>query len=134
MYKCKYFRIEELVPVAIAKNYKEKAWMFLDEDALITLDQLREKFGKIKVNDYLFGGKNQFRGLRPQNCKIGAKLSQHRFGRAFDCIFLDANIDDVRAYITANEDEFPYINAIEMGVSWLHFDTRNIKRIMTFNP
>lgn len=134
IYKCRHFKIEELVPIAIARDYKAKAWMFLDDKALRTLDMLRSHFGKIIVNDYVWEGHNQFRGLRPANCLIGATMSQHRFGRAFDCIFKEANIDNVRAYILDNPNEFPYINALEMDVSWLHFDTRNCERIMKFYP
>ncbi|MCD4818645.1 MAG: hypothetical protein K8S23_08125 [Candidatus Cloacimonetes bacterium] len=134
MYSCKYFKIEELVPKNIARKYGERAWQFLDERALITLDILREKFGKIKINDYLFGGSNQYRGFRPPNCTIGADLSQHRFGRAFDCIFLEVDVEVVRTFILENPDEFSFINALELDVSWLHFDTRNCKRTMTFKP
>lgn len=132
MYKCKHFRIEELVPPSVFKEYGDRAWQFLDERALRTLDVLRDKFGKIIVNDWVFGGKNKYRGLRPIFCKIGAPYSQHRFGRAFDCIFKEADIDEVRDYILENKKEFRYINAIELQVSWLHFDVRNCERIMKF--
>ena len=132
MYKCKHFKIEELVPPSIVRDYGERAWQFLDERALRTLDKLRDKFGKTIVNDWVFGGKNKYRGFRPHYCTVGATQSQHRFGRAFDCIFPESDIDDVREYILEHPKEFRYINAVEIGVSWLHFDVRNCKRIMTF--
>ena len=134
MYKCKHFIIQELVPKDIYEKYGEQAWQFLDERALITLDALREYYGKIVINDWNWGGKNQYRGFRPPNCTIGAKLSQHRFGRAFDCILRQNGINHGRDFILEHPDYFPYINAIEMDVNWLHLDVRNCKRIMKFYP
>ena len=89
MYRCKHFKIEELVPPSIARDHGERSWQFLDQRALKTLDKLRDKFGKIIVNDYSFGGRNKYRGFRPHYCHVGAIQSQHRFGRAFDCTFMD---------------------------------------------
>ena len=152
MYKCKHFKLMELVPPSIIRDYGDSAWQFLDERALRMLDKLRDKFGKIIVNDWSWHGENKYRGFRPHYCRIGAKQSQHRFGRAFDCIFpeLDStsqrsggvennpestfdSYDKIRQYILDNPQEFRYINALETGCNWLHFDVRNCEnRIMTF--
>ena len=150
MYKCKHFRIEELVPPSIAGDYGEKAWQFLDERALKMLDRLRDEFGRIIVNDWKSGGKNKYRGFRPHYCQIGAVQSQHRFGRAFDCILdltrSEARVEDnskpqqvfdsydkIRQFILDNPQKFRFITALETGVNWLHFDVRNCKKIMTFD-
>lgn len=78
MYKCKPFKIHELVPLGIHRKRGEQAWQLLDEKALITLDLLREKFGSAIVNDCKRNGTYKYRGFRPASCNVGSKLSQHR--------------------------------------------------------
>ena len=135
MFKCKHFGIKELVSKKVFSDRGNKAWALLDDRALRTLDALRERFGSITVNDWQWGGTNQYRGLREPDCQIGAAYSQHRFGRAFDCVFRDTTAQAVREFILDNPGEFPYLSAIEMGTSWLHFDVRNPDgTIQTFNP
>lgn len=134
MYFPKHFVIQELVPKHVFAERGLKAIELLDAGAVATLDQLRERFGRIVINDWMWGGKNQWRGLRTSACPIGAKYSQHHYGRAFDCIFLDANVEDVRAFILAHPEEFPFITFIELDTPHLHFDTRNCRRITTWSP
>lgn len=133
-YKPKHFKVHELVPQKVFIERGEKALQLLDNGALITRDKLRSVYGQIKVNDYEFGGIREWSGLRTQESPYGTRYSQHRFGRAFDCIFLNTNADIVRQDILKNPDSFPFITSIELGTSWLHFDTRNCERIMTYRP
>lgn len=128
----KYFKIEELVPSALVKQLKpEVLWGLLDDRSIYTLDALREHFGTAYVNTYPFGGDDEYRGFRPASCKVGAVNSQHRFGRAFDVTFKDVPAEEVRQYVIASKtavypkDCAKYITALEEGVSWFHFDTRN---------
>ncbi|MEH6347773.1 MAG: hypothetical protein V7785_21945 [Bermanella sp.] len=136
MFKCKQpIGIKELVSRRVFEDRGEKAWALLDERALKTLDQLREKFGPITINDWSWGGSNEYRGFREPDCKIGAGYSQHRFGRAFDCQFNGVSAFEVRKQILSNPQDFPFITSLEMNVSWLHFDVRNYAHgILKFNP
>ena len=113
----------------------DRAWSLLDERALFTLDTLRDIFGPITVNDWMWGGRFSERGLRTQDGNTGSKYSQHRFGRAIDCIFKDTTAEEVREYIFSNPDMFPHIRGVELGTSWLHFDIGNRfgNGIYTFN-
>ena len=52
MYKYNYFSIHELVPPHVFGQRGEKAWELLDERLLIILDQLRERFGSMTLNNY----------------------------------------------------------------------------------
>ena len=134
-YRCEFFDIRELVPKHVHQERGEKAWALLDPYALQTLDQLRQQFGPLMVNNWHREGQRNWSGLRTQGSPYGSEYSQHRFGRAFDCISMGGlTADTMRNYILKNPDKFPYLNALEMGVSWLHFDTRNCERIFTFNP
>lgn len=134
MYKCTHFGIKELVSKAKYEQRGEKAWQLLDDRALQTLDMLREKYGSITVNDWSWGGKNQWRGLRTPDSKYYSENSQHTFGRAFDCIFKDVTAQQVRDDIKANPNDpaFRFINSYEENTSWLHFDVRNCNRVMTY--
>ena len=99
-----------------------------DDRVLWTADQLWELYGPTVVaNDWYWGGNNQYRGWRPWNCKVGANLSQHKFGRALDQKFKYATAEEVRQKIKKDpwKDEFKHIKSIENNVSWLHFDCRN---------
>lgn len=136
IYKCKHFAIHELVPKAIFERRGEKAWELLDDRFLITLDRLRERYGRMQMNTYHWGGSDQWRGLRTSDSPYYSKTSQHSFGRAGDPIFADVTAEQVRQDALANPDDecFEHIGSIELGTSWFHFDTRNCNRIKTYYP
>lgn len=137
-YKCKHFRIEELVDKLTFDRFGEKSWMFFNQSALKSLDSIREYFGvQVIVNNWLWGGELQYRGLRPKYVQVGSEYSQHRLGNAFDCTLEGVTADKVREEILKNKDKegFELITCVENKVSWLHFDCRNIEnRILIVNP
>lgn len=125
-YKPKYFKLYELLPKKIYDTIDHNiAWWIFDDRALRTLDVLRLYFGTTIINTWKWGGKNHYRGYRPDDCPVGAKYSQHKFGRAFDCIFPYKNTAKVRLYILEHPQIFPHISSIEMETPHLHFDIRN---------
>jgi len=137
MYKCKHFEIHELVPKQIYLKRKEKAWELMDVRILKTIDMLRNRYGRMKINDYYWNGVREWSGLRTVDSPYYSKTSQHTFGRAVDIIFLDSTTDLVRNDILDlyNKDKiFRFINAMELGTNWLHIDVRNCKRLKTFYP
>lgn len=65
-------------------------------------------------------------GFRPFNGDTGSSLSQHKFGRALDLIPAKVHPDKIREDIINKKYGFmKKIQAIEMDISWLHFDVRN---------
>jgi len=134
MYKCKHFKIQELVPQHVYEARGDKAWELLDTNALITLDLIRDAFGVTTVNNWHTGGERNWSGLRTSDSPYYSPYSQHSFGRAFDCIFSSRTTSQVRQAILNNRDEFPLLTAIELDTNWLHFDCRNTHRIKTFTP
>lgn len=138
MYKCKYFKIEELVDKATYAKFNEGAWMFFNPQALMSLDGTREFFGvSITVNNWDEGGQFQFRGFRPITYTGGGTYSQHRFGNAFDCDVKGLSASEVRKRILANKDNelLKFITCIEDDVNWVHLDCRNISdRIRIIKP
>jgi len=147
----KIFKPQEIFPPHIIDKYTNKSgdiyqaiWRLMDSRTLWTAVKLRELFGTMIINDYLWGGHNLNRGFRDpitlidknhfiQTGEIIAEwssfTSQHCFGRALDSSFKKVLAENVRVYIIQNKgrDEFKYITAIEKEVSWLHFDVRNFK-------
>ncbi len=129
-YKCQYFKIEELVDRKTFEQWGEKCWMFLNPNALYSLDSIRLYFWKpVSANNWLFGGQSENRGLRPFYSTIGEGYSQHRFGNAFDIDVEGIEAEEVRQVILRLKDNplFQYINCLETGITYVHFDCRNIQ-------
>lgn len=145
--KSKYFKIQELVSKQTYEKYGEKSWMFLDERLISTLDALREYFNApITVNNWLWGGNLQQRGLRT-NCdeivknktlKNSLYVSQHCLGKAVDFNVKNHTVKDVYKVILENPKAFPYIKRIEninKTPTWVHIDIANTENenIIIFN-
>lgn len=141
-YTPKHFRIEELVWPEFFRLHQARGadmLMAFDERALITLDRLRERYGPVTVNNWADcrdpRNARTMSGLRPLGGPVGAALSQHCFGRAFDCVFVRVTADQVRADMeeaggfmpggALRPGPFEFITRIEEfpGMSWFHFDT-----------
>lgn len=88
MYKCKHFKIQELVSPIVYNQWGDKAWMFFDEDVLQDLDTIRETYGSpIIINNWATGLKQC--GLRSNmdemvKSKKTLYLSAHTMGKGFD--------------------------------------------------
>ena len=125
MYRPPSFVLEELVAPAIFHELGEAAWDLLNENALRSLQALRDKFGPITVNNWHTGGAYKESGLREQGTTTGAPKSAHKRGKAFDCKFKNYTVRQVFDYVIAHQDQFPLIRRIENIVAsptWLHID------------
>lgn len=97
MYKCKYFKIQELVSPVVYNQWGEKAWMFFNPDVLKDLDYIRETFNKaIVINNWARGGSLKQCGLRSNmdemvKAKKTLYLSAHCLACGFDLHFLNGN-------------------------------------------
>lgn len=128
LYKPNGFELYELVPRNVYDSFAhDKLWWVFDDRVLVTLARLRVRYGSTTVNNWYHGGDNYYRGYRPPHCTVGADLSQHRFGGAFDVNCKDATPDEIRQDIVDKKypDTFEFITCIEMDIGWVHFDVRN---------
>lgn len=134
--KSKYFKIHELVPEHIFINKGEKAWRYIDDRLISSIDMLKKHFssGTITINNYNWGGNFQWSGLRTPDSSHYNETSLHSMGRAADMKFSDYTADEVRLYILSNKGFFPYIKGLEDTVSWVHIDTRNEDSLVLFKP
>lgn len=131
MYQCIHFGLPELVYPELYYDYKnadrlDLLWLVFDERVLKIADTLRDTYGPIFVNNWNYDGSLKYCGKRPENCEVGAELSQHKFGRALDLHFTKVDAAKVRKDIMENKVSLPYpISCLEFGISWFHFDVRN---------
>ena len=136
-YKPTYFHISELVDKPTFDRFGEQAWMFFSPILLLSLDKVRQHFGApVTANNWVDGGPFSQRGLRV-NTNVGAEFSQHKFGNACDYDVAGYTAEEVRQEILKKKDhpDFEMINCIELGVTWVHQDCRNIQnRILLIKP
>jgi len=136
-YKPVHFKLEELVPENIFAARGAKSLELLDPRMLYTIDCLREFFNvPLTINDWLWNGKNHYRGFRPQGSAVGAALSMHRLARAYDIVSPKMTAEEMRLKILECNKLFPYIRRMEADVTWLHIDNANINHdgIYLFKP
>lgn len=116
-----------------SKEYEQYWLILMDDRILITADEIREYYGvPVTINNWYWGGNFKNRGFREMNTSVGAKLSQHKFGRAFDFDVKNVPAEQVRNDI--RKGKFPLITCIEKDVSWVHADVRNVNRLLEVNP
>ncbi|MCG7915920.1 MAG: hypothetical protein JAY71_18800 [Candidatus Thiodiazotropha weberae] len=134
MYIPKHFRPEELVPPAVFSERGDLCLTLIDERVLRTLDRLRDSFGIITINDWLWGGNFTESGLRVPDSDCYSCYSQHTFGRAMDCKMKYIDAESARQSIIKSKALFPFISFLETDIDWLHFDVRNCQRIQLWSP
>lgn len=126
MYRCRHFSIKELVDPETYDARGERAWELLDSRILKAIDLIRDDFGPVVVNTWHNGGGLKYRGFRPHTCTVGARLSQHRYGRAIDFHTLNAPLQAV--YDAILTDKYWMVTTVEdfeATKTWIHIDCRN---------
>lgn len=140
--RSKYFKIQELVSEAVYKKYGDKSWEFIDTRLIKVLDLLREHFNRpITVNNWLWGGNLQQRGLRANKDELVANkkdyyVSQHCLGKAVDFNVKGLSAQEVYKEIVDNKDKFYLISRIENiknTPTWVHIDCANVDGFKIFN-
>lgn len=145
------FKAVEYFPPERVKRWGVNAWFITPEIFVFTLQQLRDRFGRMVINRPSIGQTQ--RGMRTAQFHINqigkssptqselldayrkydASDSLHRYAMAADVTFLDVTLEYVHQYIKDNPDEFPFISFIETGITWFHFDCRNQEGITFWN-
>jgi hypothetical protein len=144
----KLFHPAEFFPKSASLQlFSNQIWRLIDDRVLWTAEQIRKRYGVTIINDYLWGGNNQYRAYRPipellevnkTRSNKFSLTSQHCFGRAIDCKFRDWTAEEVRQDIKKNpkHDVFKFITRVEDKVDWFHFDCASWtgKEILFFDP
>lgn len=113
-----YFDWSELLP----PGYEDKHEL-IDPNLLTLIDQIREL---LDVPCTINANGRTLCGYRPVDCKVGAPKSMHKLGKAADLHPKGMSAEDGRRLIRKAVDEggLPLLGGIELGVSWIHVDTR----------
>jgi hypothetical protein len=135
------FKLEELVDPQSFNDYGEGCWSFFPQESLYMLHGIRTYFNvPITINTWHSGGPFQQRGYRGPSSTIGAALSYHKRGRAFDFDVKGMTAEQVRTEIKMHQDDenLKLIQRMENKVTWCHVDCGTLKegqsRIYLFNP
>ena len=148
MYICNNFKLYELVDPITYSMYGDRAWEFFTPEILMSIDGVRE-FTElpVRVNNWFWGGRLQWRGARTKICKEGASKSEHRLIYYEDrpphlCNAMDFDVkgmsaESIRGIILGHKDHvlFQHINRLEKGTKWVHMDCKPVsERIKVFLP
>lgn len=125
----KNFHVRELVPFEIYLKYGDSSIWFVDKQMIEIIQAVRERYGIVTINNKYAGGQYNYSGFRPPDCKVGAKLSQHRFYKAYDCKFKNATPKEVYEDILSNQSRWldkglTTMEDISKTPTWLHLDGR----------
>lgn len=126
----KDFWVAELMPPETFDMKPEDFYRLITPYMRILPQKLRDIFGKpILMNTWWEDPQNgnKYRGWRPQNCKVGAAKSSHKYGMAIDIEIPGLHPKEVFDFISKHADEFPEITAYEKLAStptWNHLDGR----------
>ena len=132
-YISEYFTIQEFVPKSVYLDRGEKAWQLMDLHLLENYYALRKQLGvPITLNDWAWGGKRHWQGLRSADSSDYKVYSQHSFGRGGDADIKDIPANEVRQQIRDRRIVLPHPATFEVNVSWLHMDTRQSTDMITF--
>lgn len=139
-YRCKHFKIQELVPVAVHLKYGDRAWQFLDPDLCRLIDLMRERYGMAFINRPDKGVDQ--RGLRTEDgISDPSIISMHYQGKAADKTYPGSPAEEIRQdlYKMFSPDGTPgsepiaqLLRGVEDGVSWVHVDVRNSEKLVRF--
>ena len=135
-----HFYLQEFVPESIYKRFGNRALWFIDPRLVSIAEWIRDYVDTpILINNWHMGGSRQFSGFRPPECKVGAALSQHRYGRAMDIVIPKVPAPQVQEVIQSN---FVFLKTLGLTTmeahtrTWTHLDVRQTgaSHLLLVNP
>lgn len=122
------FSLSEFIDPVTYKRFGTASTWFIDPTIVQVAQFIRTRFNKsVTINSWSSKGQYKLSGFRPMTSTIGAKLSQHRFGRA-----VDIKIADLKAvYEDILKNKYLYhkvglraVEDIKYTSTWIHLDCR----------
>ena len=124
----------------------QRCWTLFNDRLLRLIDSLRDQLGSCVINDWSWGGKFKYSGIRDEHfygttAKYLASRSQHKYGRAVDMKFKQVSAQVVRKYIIEHQAQFADIKFVECGplqhgvdMNWVYIDVRNEDQLYCWSP
>lgn len=137
-----HFKLEEFIDPDIFSQYGDQSVQFLDDRLIHLANAIREYYGvAVTINNWHLHGQFSQRGLRRFDTTTGAKMSQHKFGRAIDINIAGKTPQEIYADILENEKMFmefglTTIENIHATPTWNHLDVRytGLDHLLIVNP
>ena len=132
------FSLSEFIDRDTYKRFGDSSIWFIDQRIIHIAQLLRDRVDlPITIN----GGQYNWSGFRSPSCTLGAKLSQHRFGRAIDVKVKGMTPVEVGEEIEENFEIYKKaglttIENVEHTKTWNHLDVRwtNQDKLKIVNP
>lgn len=127
------FYLKEFIDPDTYKKFGDSSIWFIDLRIVQLAQFIRDRFNKpVTINNWTSEGQYKLSGFRPPQSTIGAKLSQHRFGRAIDVKILslpNKGADEIRKDMIDSFDLYrkfglTTIEDKEYAPTWCHCDIR----------
>jgi len=138
-----HFFLDEFIDPIIYGKWGAKSISFLDHRIVLAAQFIREKTGKsVTINNWSSGGQYKESGLRRFDTRTGARMSQHKFGRAIDVKVSGMTPTQVFAILKANErylidnQIITTIENVAFTKTWAHVDCRltGLDHLLVVNP
>lgn len=131
---------KEYYNIMVYKNSEDRFYRLVDPKIVSIAQFYRDYFGReVVINNWHTGGNFSLRGWRPQDTKIGARFSQHKLGKAFDCNIKGLSDREVYETILKNKELFyekgvRRLEDIRYTTGWLHTDIKETNELKIFIP
>lgn len=136
------FFLDEFIDPVTYKDFGAQSIWFIDKRIIMIAQTLRELVNSpIIINNWLIGGGFKISGFRRPSARIGAYLSQHKFGRAIDVKVKGKTPEEVLGLINQHWDTFKTLglSTVEdtsFTTTWNHLDIRqtNMEDLLIVKP
>ena len=136
------FFLDEFIDPITYRDFGAQSIWFIDKRIIMIAQTLRELANSpIIINNWLIGGGFKNSGFRRPSARIGAYLSQHKFGRAIDVKVKGKTPEEVLVVINQNWNTFKSLGLstvedISFTTTWNHLDIRqtNMEDLLIVKP
>jgi len=125
------FYLDEFIHPDIYRKFGNKSVWFIDQRMVYIAQALRDDMATPAIiNNWATGGNYKSSGVRVMAAKVGAKYSQHKYGRAIDIKFGSWQATkEAYDFILVNQDKYMELGLttlenIKYTPTWLHLDCR----------
>jgi len=111
----------ELIPLELFDRYGDRATRFLSLQLIEFTQNLREFFGKpMTINNKVFGGNWNYRGVRYIGCNVGTEMGEHYRGMAIDFNVQGLTDLEARQMLVDNYKELGVTIIEDNHNGWVH--------------
>ena len=120
----KNYKLQEFISKNVFDIYGEKSVKFLCPRLIELAQKLRDNYGALTINNWLYFGDRQYSGFRQEGEPYRSITSQHSFGRAIDIVPLNIDVESLREDLLKNLDKFVEIGGFGIYKTFVHLDIR----------